>query len=91
MPKFEVTILYTGVSTYLVEADNREAAEEKARVRHLDAGVEDPTCSEWEDIVETRSAPFVEGTEPPPWSGGAMGNLKGVMKIDLPDDKTEKE
>jgi hypothetical protein len=22
-----------------------------------------------------------------PWSGGAMGNLKGVMKIDFPDDK----
>lgn len=45
--KYEVTILYNGESTYVVEADNKEQAEQLARAQYV--------CGESDDIVGEES------------------------------------
>lgn len=51
MPKYEVRMVYTGCNTYLVEADSREDAENKAFRRYENGEEGEHTGAEWEDVM----------------------------------------
>lgn len=50
MPKFEVPIVYRGLSNFLVTAETPEAARELATARFNDGDTPDLLGNEWEEI-----------------------------------------
>lgn len=64
MPKYEVTIIYKGTTTYILEADSPSSAEELAETRFKEASEEGltHTVSDAEWIDYTRCAVLVDPT-----------------------------
>ncbi len=63
--KFEVTLVYKGVYTYIVEAMDKDEALDSARSRWEDGDDGEKTGSEWEDIENLNATEMTSAkTEP---------------------------
>jgi hypothetical protein len=54
MPQYEVTIHCRGASTYIVEADDQEKADDKAIARYANGDQGEQTGAEWDEIRGTK-------------------------------------